>query len=360
MRALVAIGATGLMIAAALPANATVGDAPVPSWETNGRVVAILRVGGTVYMGGAFTEIDNHDGRVLQRNHAAAFNATTGDPTMWKPNANGVVAALAISPDHTKIFAGGDFTTIGGGNHPRIAALDPRTGNHVRGWHSSANARVKTLQVWGSSLIVGGSFSSVDGKARRAIGAVSVFSGSLRPWYPGGADGEIRSMSVVDDRLVVVGTFENIGGHHEPYVAGINIPSANVYAWNSHPSQFGIAVTRDGTNVFVGTRDNHVIKYSSASGSRGWSSHGDGNVQAVATLHGIAYVGGHFTELDGVAAAHLAAFDARSGRRISWNANANSNLGVFAMEAAGRFLYIGGDFTRVNGRPKEGFAMFRE
>jgi putative pyrroloquinoline-quinone binding quinoprotein len=360
LRSFVAVGAASLVTASALPVHAIVADAPMRTWETNGRVTAILRVGDTVYIGGQFTQIDDRNGRVLQRNHVAAFHATTGAPTTWKPNANGTVSALAVSPDHTKIFAGGYFTRIGGGKHSHIAALDRAAGKDVPGWRASANARVKALQVSGSLLILGGSFSGIGGRTRRAIGAVSVSNGSLRSWYPGGADGEIRSMSVVGGRLVAVGMFENIGGHHEPYVAGINIRSASVYGWNSHPSQFGIAVTSDGTNVYVGTKDNHVIRYSPVSGNRSWSAHGDGNVQAVATLHGIAYVGGHFTELDGVPAPHLAAFGAGNGNRISWNANANSNLGVFAMEAAGHYLYIGGDFTRVNGRPQQGFAMFKE
>jgi trimeric autotransporter adhesin len=358
--AFVAIGTMSLMMATAPPAQAIVAGAPMRTWETNGRVTAILRVGGTVYLGGQFTQIDDRNGRVLQRNHAAAFSATTGAPTAWNPNANGTVSALAVSPDHKKIFAGGYFTRIGGANHSHIAALDRGTGRDIPGWHSSANARVKALQVSGTLLILGGGFSEIRGHTRRAIGGVKVSNGALRRWYPGGADGEIRSMSVVGDRLVAVGMFENIGGRHEPYVAGINIPSASVYGWNSHPSQFGIAVTSDGTDVYVGTKDNHVFKYSPATGSLRWSAHGDGNVQAIATLHGVAYAGGHFTELDGVSAPHLAAFDAGSGSRLSWNANANSNLGVFAMEAAGHYLYIGGDFTRVNGRPQQGFAMFKE
>ena len=343
------------------PAQALVANQPAQSWETNGRVTAVLRVGGLVYISGRFTAIDDRNGTSLQRNHAAAFIAKTGAPTMWNPNANFPVVSLAASANGDVIYAGGDFTQIGGESHSRIAALDAVTGEAVAGWKSSANKRVMTLAVSGSMLIMGGNFSGIGGSVRHNIGAVSLSDGSLRNWYPnGGANGEIRSMAIAGSHLVVVGTFTSVGGRGGAYIAGIDIASANPSSWNSHPNQFGVVVTSDGSNVYIGTKDNHVAKYNPSSGSVGWSSHGDGNIQGLAVMNGVTYVGGHFTEFDGVRAAHIAAFDSSSGHRISWNVNVNSNLGIFSMDAAGGVLCIGGDFTRVNGRVQQGFAMFKE
>lgn len=359
MRGLVALGATGMMMATALPAQAIVANAPMPTWETNGRVSVILRVGGVVYIGGTFTQIDNRSGTTIRRNHAAAFRATTGVPTGWNPNANAAVTALAATPDGRTIFAGGDFTRIGGQNHAHVAALGATTGSPKARWRGSANARVKAIVVSGARLILGGSFTTVGGQSRRSIGAVAVSTGRVLVWNPGGTDGYIRGMVAVGGRLVMCGTFENVGGRHEPFLAGITISSAKGYGWASHPNQFCIAVADDGINVYVGSRDNHFTRYDPTSGRRGWSQHGDGNVQAVAILRGVAYAGGHFAELGGGAEPHLAAFDAGNGHKIAWGGNANSNLGVFAADAGGNYLYIGGDFTRVNGRVQQGFAMFR-
>ncbi len=349
------------MLATATPAQALVANQPVQSWETNGRVTAILKVDGIIYIAGRFTAIDDRNGTTIQRNHAAAFIAKTGAPTMWNPNANYAVVSLAASPNGDVIYAGGDFTRIGGLNRSRIAALDAVSGEALPRWKTTANKRVMALAVSGSMLIMGGNFSGIGGQTRRAIGAVSLSDGSLRNWYPsGGADGEIRSMAIAGNRLVVVGTFTHVGGRSGNYIAGIDVGSGNATSWSSHPNQFGIVVTSDGSSVYVGTKDNHVAKYFPSNGNKGWSSHGDGNIQGLTVMNGVTYVGGHFTEFDGTRAPHIAAFDSGSGHRITWDVNVNSNLGIFAMESGDGVMCIGGDFTRVNGRVQQSFAMFKE
>ncbi len=57
------------------------------------------------------------------------------------------------------------------------------------------------------------------------------------------------------------------------------------------------------------------------------------------------YVGGDFTTVDGQSRNHLAAFDTATGALTSWNPNVNSRVTALALR--GTTLYAGGYFTTV-------------
>ena len=83
----------------------------------NGKGVYALALtanGETLYVGGDFTDID---GKTLPWLVALDTVATTAgsiaDP-LWSPAPNGTVRALRLSYDENMIYAGGDFTNIGG------------------------------------------------------------------------------------------------------------------------------------------------------------------------------------------------------------------------------------------------------
>jgi beta-propeller uncharacterized protein DUF5122 len=75
----------------------------------------------------------------------------------------------------------------------------------------------------------------------------------------------------------------------------------------------------------------------------------NGRVNAVAYRGGTVYVGGNFTSVDGQARNRLAAFDAASGNLLSWNPNANGVVRALKVSPAGTRVYVGGDFSRVGG-----------
>ena len=98
LAALLLAVASGIALSVALsgPAGAIVSPTPSPgagTCETNGRVNAVAYLGGTIYLGGSFTEVEG-----TTRNRLAACNAATGALLSWNPNANGVVRALKVSP----------------------------------------------------------------------------------------------------------------------------------------------------------------------------------------------------------------------------------------------------------------------
>ena len=156
-------GLTAMEIA---PASAVIADQPVSAiassmWQTNNTVWALAVSNGVVYAGGDFTRV-RPPGAPLgtsetTRNRLAAFDASTGALiTTFNPNVNGRILDLAASPDGTKLYVVGAFTTVSG--QPRAARrpaapaerharhhLDRGRGLHGRNRHGH---RYRGLRRW--------------------------------------------------------------------------------------------------------------------------------------------------------------------------------------------------------------------
>ena len=150
--------------------------------------------GSTVYAGGDFVSIGGQT-----RNYIAALDAASGLPTSWNPNADGAVYALALS-DST-IYAGGDFTKIGAQStqptRNRIAALNAMDTGNATSWDPNANERVFALAVQGSTVYAGGEFTIIGGATRNRLAALND-TGNATSWDPGNldTDGPVKALAV--------------------------------------------------------------------------------------------------------------------------------------------------------------------
>ena len=136
-------------------------------WEpkTNGLVQSLVLSGSTLYAGGQFTSIQGSSGGPYARNRIAAIDTATANPTAFNPGADSNVYALALSG--TTLYAGGDFNFIqgaSGGPYSRyfIAAIDTASGNPTT-WNPNANGTVAALALTGTTLYTGGNFSTLQG-----------------------------------------------------------------------------------------------------------------------------------------------------------------------------------------------------
>jgi hypothetical protein len=105
--------------------NATTG-AVIPTWyaAANGEVDALATSGNLLYVGGKFTTIAG-----VTRRRIAALDATTRALQLgFNPSSSWTVRAIAVSPDRTKVYAVGGFTSIGGAPRNGIAELRSSTG----------------------------------------------------------------------------------------------------------------------------------------------------------------------------------------------------------------------------------------
>ena len=111
----------------------TVSSDVLPTTQIDGVAWNQLVVGNTVYVAGKFGKARPAGAApgasTVTRQNLLAYDLTTGAlKTGFVANLNAQAFALAKSPDGSRIYVGGDFTTVNGVARSRIVALDPPTG----------------------------------------------------------------------------------------------------------------------------------------------------------------------------------------------------------------------------------------
>jgi hypothetical protein len=360
--------ALALTVTLSRPAAAIVSTNPDPMCQTNGRVNAVAYLGGTLYLGGSFTQVNG-----TARNRLAACDAASGNLLSWNPNANNTVRALQVSPAGTRVYVGGDFTAVGGAARTRVAALSPSSGAAF-GWSPYVNNSVKavTTSTTGSTVYVGGDFSSAEGAGRQRLAAFNATSGKIsstfKPTISNGAGNfaTVLSMAVSPNNqsLYFSGDFALVNGHSRRNAAAVSTGIASLRAWS--PASTGdvageLVISASGNTVFVGGRatGGYVQAYGpTAGGTPVWNVQTNGDVEALAVSSSILYIGGHFTTVGASHRDHLAAVRAAGGALQSWAPAANGVFGAFGAAITSSRVAFGGEFTTINGAAHQGIAQF--
>ena len=380
-RVLVAAGLLAGLFACIPAALASVAGTAERTASFDGRVETIAVRGTTVYVGGRFTHATDVGGRVVARSHLAAVDATTGDLLPWNPGANKDVYALTVVG--ATVYAGGDFSTAGGGARNRLAALDAGSGAALA-WNHRADGRVRALDASPTRLYAGGQFTSVDGASRSRLAAFSLAGGNLDGAWTPAADDTVFAVRVspAADRVYVGGSFPTLdGAANHGYFGAVDPASGDVDAAFRGRIRYkvsDVAVTADGVYVAGDGSGGHLVAFRPDGSLKFPTVQTDGGAQAVAVLDGEVYVGGHWDNVcltgnvtggtgggfvcSGPQATRhkLLSVDEQSGAVTDWNPGADSPLGVFALAAtpATGTLEAGGDFTRVHQQSHPHFAQF--
>jgi len=270
-------------------------------------------------------------------------------------NVNGfsnIVRAIAIAPNG-HVFAGGEFTTTGGGTLvSRVAEWDGGSWSALG--TNGVNNVVYSIAVDSQNRVyVGGVFNTAGGSP---AGRVAMWNGSTWTDLDGGIGTPtdiVHALAVDDnDDVYAGGTFTVAGGSTALRVArwdGSNWNAVGGGINNNDVLALAIADNGDvyagGTfTVAEGSSALRVVRWDGGS----WNSVGggvnDNGVTALAvTANGDLYVGGTFTTVGSGSVV--------AGRVARWNGNAWSDLNggvtgdVFALAANGNDLYAGGAFT---------------
>jgi PQQ-like domain len=378
-RLAVAMAVAGVgVLAVAGVAWAVVGAHPVPTYQTNGRVNEIVVSGSTVYIGGQFTSVrpagDPAGTGEVPRNHAAAFNISTGALLPWDPNVTGS-AVRAIEVNSGKVFLGGSFSKVGTTGEKNVAAVDPTTGAVISTWKATTNGQVNAMVLQAGTLYLGGNFTTVDSSARSYLAGVSATtSGTVTSWAPS-ADDDVKAMVVSPDgtRIVAGGLFTHINGSSQNHIAALDVNSGNPLTWHTHTAYSVIDLAVDAGGVYVAGAGGggNFAAFNPSTGAQLWQGGTNGNVQAIGVVGGIVYLGGHFQTYCGpqqgmhtcanpLSQDKLLAVNEGTGALQTWAPGANSVLGVFALQGDSTTgaLFSGGDFTSTGQRAQQGFAEF--
>ena len=171
----------------------------------DGAVKAVATQGTTVYLGGAFVNVNGSP-----RNRLAAVAAGSGNLLGWNPNANNQVRDLVFDSSGTRLFAGGPFTNVGNSTQNRIVALDPSSGAPLAFSGTRPTVAVITLTADDQGRIFAGSNNSVISYTA---------STGARNWVVTG-DGNIQGLDVEDGTVYAGGHFVTMGTTARNFLAG--------------------------------------------------------------------------------------------------------------------------------------------
>ena len=392
------LGVVGVLLATTLaptPAqsiSASLSAQDSPVWQTNASVQGIAVAAGKAYVGGRFTSV-RPPGSALGTNevaqaYLAAFDATTGNlVAAFNPVLDGQVYAVAASADGSRIYVGGDFTTVNGVTRNRIAAFDTATGALVTNWKPSVSFRVKSISVAGNTVYFGGSFGLVNNVERLRLAAVTADLGTLLPWAPA-VNGDVYAVDVADDasKVYAGGQFSTVNGTNQNTVSSLDPVTGAVLPFpgaSAVPPPNGSCTTRvktidtsgdtvyfgnggDGGGCFDGTWAADV-----ATGALKWKNQCLGATEALKVVNGWLYKGSHAHDC---ANAGAGGFPQGAGYRFlltesladgslgPWYPNTNAGppteVGPLAFASGGSDLWVGGDFTLTNGVAQQGLTRF--
>lgn len=269
--------AVGLVTAVVVTAPAAADIAPadrhtdptvtadaLPTVQVDGVVWAQTVVGDTVYAAGEFTTARPAGAAAgtstTPRANLLAFDIRTGELDLtWAPGVNGPAYAIEASPDGSRIYVGGDFTSINGTARNRFAVLDRATGSLVTTFTGGANAPVRAIAVSESAVYIGGNFNTVAGASRYRLASFDAQTGALRSWRVSAQSSQVEALVLSPDgsRLIVGGRFETLGGQPALGSGAVSTATAAVLPWaaNKVVTNYGFdagitSLDTDGTYVY--------------------------------------------------------------------------------------------------------------
>ncbi len=397
---------------------ASVSGDGLPTTQIDGVAWSQVIIGDTVYVGGKFTTARPAGSpagtNTVPRSNLLAYNVVTGELVpSFAPVVNGEVRVVTASPDGSRLYIGGLFTSVDGVARYRLAAFDTATGALSKSFTPGTNYTVNSIVASNDTVWFGGGFSSVSTQVRNGAAAVSSATGALLPWAPDVAGGRVQGIVLSPDgtKIAMGGTFTSVNGDSvNAYGLGMvastgtaktNLPFAATNVIKNGGSNGGITslygnadgIYGTGYDFGAGANFEGAFRASWADGSIVWLEDCHGDTYSVFPVGGLAYTAGHAHMCSNVGAFpetsprthHRAlAFTTAATGTVTRNAGTNyanfegnpaptqanwfpdfntgiitgQSQGPWNVSGDGRYVVYGGEFTRVNYKAQQGLVRF--
>jgi hypothetical protein len=388
----------------------TVAADALPTVQINGVVWAQVVAGNRVYATGSFTRARPAGAAAgtseTARSNILAYDLTTGAlVTSWAPSLNATGRALAASPDGTRIYVGGEFTSVSGVARQRIAALDATSGAVVTSFNAGTNSRVNAVAVSGSTVYAGGAFSTANGASRARLAAFSAANGAVIGWNPG-ADSRVLTLAApaASGKVVAGGAFTTLGGVANYGMGAVDATTGTALAWpinqvvrnagdnaaiyslsTNGSSVFGTGYTFGGGGNFEGT-----FAADTAGGNLTWVTGCRGDTYSAIPLGGVLYSVGHAHDCSSIGGNPQTdpwSYQYAIAQTVGRGPNSAVNVGgtfqgrpapmylhwlptltggsftgqsqaAWSVAGNANYVVLGGEFPRVNGIAQQGLTRF--
>ncbi len=207
--------------------------------------------------------------------------------------------------------------------------------------------------------------NSGHSRAPALVTPLPVVNGANSTWFP---DGDVETMKQVGNILYLGGDFKNIG-HLGSAAVFVDATTGNRSTTITQPAfsssvDFTVMISDGATGWYAGGSSSpygsvvHILSNGSIdSGFTGPNAFG-----TVYSLHlsgsgSTLYIGGAFSQVNGIARNGGAAVDATTGSLLAWNPNvAGGFADIMAIGEGSSSIYIGGAFTSVGGTSRTNLA----
>lgn len=372
----------------------TLGSSAPGAWDpvASGPVLALAPSGGNVFVGGDLTSVNG-----LLRRGLAALSATTGtgDPT-FQLDTDRLPLDLELSPDGTRLYVAGNFSTVGGVPRDKVASIDTSTGKVDPSFIANANDTALAVEYASGAVYVAGQFTQVNKVARVHVAKLDAATGAVvagfvadtsGPPGPLQQSGMVEGLAVRKDgsRVYLGGPFRTVNGVSTPQgIAVVDGRSGALVANQLGGVRACASIGPWITDLYLSPDENRLyggdvcpdaiyqwdaVNLSSPSRPTGqiWQAWCDGGMQAALEVNGRFYYGTHGARCWTSPSNHtllsrprFAVFDQLTGATTSATTLFNSAMGVWSMTAVPQGLLVGGDFTIVGARQtvRQGLALF--
>lgn len=278
-----------------------------------------LDANNRLYVAGGFDRIGG-----LQRAGLARISITgtgSADPTWDSGSTQSINAIAALA--NGNVYVGGNFDQVGGESRLGLAELDSTGAAVGLAYEALRDGQVSALVALPEGgAIVAGNFLRALGSERRSLLKLTP-SGALDPLWTPTTDGVAHSIArAPDGALIIGGEFSRV---------------------NDQPRSGLARLASQG----VGALD------------MDWNPGANNQVRSVAVSgDGYVYVGGSFTQIAGTARSRLARLSLASPATLDpgWAPNvANNDVASIAFGNAGE-VFVGGGFSQIDGLQRPGLA----
>jgi hypothetical protein len=396
--------------AAAASAQSPPPGRVVPVWEPNGAVHALALDGQTLYVGGTFDHVGPLTGTFATVDAANDKAFTTGaqldayvfavvadgaggwfartfesggsfqslsttvehllptgekDPRWTRPTFASATGAFHIVLEGGRLFVAGAFTAVNGTPRMGLAALDPATGallpwNADLAWVSQPPGGlffVRWLAASPGRLYLSGNFDRVGAVPRNKFAVVDSATGAvLPPVLPTPvSDPVVDTIEVSGNRVYVRGGCRT----GDAVICAYDLDLEPLPSWTFPTADVPMAATS--TALFASYRtggfpvSTRTVRLDPETGIElPWTdivTTRGGPASTLTVAGNRLYVGGDFTALNGLPRHRLAAVDATTGALDNWAPLVGGH--VLTLAVSGSTVALGGSFTSVGGINKQ-------